>query len=148
MLRVLRERFAGRADVAIHDLDLRDDFPPVRDAALVLSVLTLQFVPIECRQALVQRIHDSLAPGGTLLIIEKVLGAPPLTQDLLVRHYHAHKSSHGYTAEQIDRKRLALQGVLVPVAANWNVRLLETAGFHHIECYWRHLNFAAWIAKR
>ena len=148
MLHVLRERFAGRADVAIHDLDLRDGFPAVSGASLVLSVLTLQFVPLECRQRVVQRAHDALAPGGALLLVEKILGTTADTHDLLGHHYHRHKAAHGYTREQIDRKRLALQGVLVPVTAAWNTHLLESAGFRHVECYWRHLNFAAWIAAK
>jgi tRNA (cmo5U34)-methyltransferase len=148
MLRVLRQRFADRADVAVHDLDLREAFPSVSGASLVLAVLTLQFVPIECRQRVVQRVHDALAPGGVLLLVEKILGSTPDTHDLLGHHYHRHKARHGYTREQIDRKRLALQGVLVPVTADWNTQLLQSAGFGHIECYWRHLNFAGWIARK
>jgi DNA (cytosine-5)-methyltransferase 1 len=56
------------------------------------------------------------------------------------------KAEQGYTHEQIARKRLALEGVLVPVTARWNEELLTAAGFRSVECVWRALNFAAWVA--
>ena len=62
--------------------------------------------------------------------------------------YHRTKAANGYTAEQIQRKALALDGVLVPVTADWNVQLLQSVGFHHVECYWRHLCFADWITRK
>jgi hypothetical protein len=45
-------------------------------------------------------------------------------------------------------RALALEGVLVPVTADWNVQLLQSVGFHHVECYWRHLCFADWITRK
>jgi len=53
-----------------------------------------------------------------------------------------------YTTEQIERKRLALEGVLVPVTARWNEDLLRDAGFRQVECFWRWLNFAGWVGVR
>jgi hypothetical protein len=43
---------------------------------------------------------------------------------------------------------LALEGVLVPVTADWNVQLLRSAGFRRVECHWRRFCFAAWIARK
>jgi hypothetical protein len=48
--------------------------------------------------------------------------------------------------EEIERKRLSLEGVLVPVAAEWNEDLLRRAGFDEVECFWRCLNFAGSVA--
>lgn len=50
-----------------------------------------------------------------------------------------------YTDEQIKRKRLTLQGVMPPLSARENEKLLKKAGFKKIECFWRHFNFAGWI---
>ncbi|MBT3290870.1 MAG: hypothetical protein HN380_26225 [Victivallales bacterium] len=148
MLHVLRTRFARRSAVTIHDLDLREAFPPRSGASLVLSALTLQFVPIEHRQRVVSRAYEALAPGGALLLVGKVLGSTAAMHEALGTLYHRTKAANGYTAEQIQRKALALDGVLVPVTADWNVQLLQAAGFRHVECYWRHLCFAAWIARK
>ena len=52
----------------------------------------------------------------------------------------------GYNQESIERKRLSLEGVLVPVTAGWNEDILHSAGFLHIDCFWRWMNFAGWMA--
>ncbi|MFZ5852265.1 MAG: methyltransferase domain-containing protein [Actinomycetota bacterium] len=142
-------RFAhlGPAYCRIEDVDLRKALP-VRNASVVLSVLTLQFTPIEYRQAIVQRAFDALVPGGALLLVEKVLGSDAEMDALLVERYYTMKGEHGYTAEQIAAKRESLEGVLVPITAEWNEHLLRRAGFAHVECYWRCLNFAGWVAVR
>jgi tRNA (cmo5U34)-methyltransferase len=124
--------------------DLRHDYPDL-DASVVLSVLTLQFIPIEYRQKITQNVYDSLRPGGAFLLVEKILGRDSFTNELFIETYLKRKGANGYTQEQINRKRESLEGVLVPVNDVWNEDLLKLAGFKHVECYWRHLNFAAWI---
>jgi tRNA (cmo5U34)-methyltransferase len=66
----------------------------------------------------------------------------------MVERYYTMKARNGYTQEQIERKRLSLEGVLVPVTAHWNEELLRIAGFTQVDCFWRWMNFAAWIAVR
>ena len=39
-------------------------------------------------------------------------------------------------------------GVLVPVTAHWNEELLRQEGFTSVDCFWRHLNFAGWVAVK
>ena len=43
---------------------------------------------------------------------------------------------------------LSLEGVLVPVTARWNEELLREEGFTSVDCFWRHLNFAGWVAVK
>lgn len=148
MLEAARNRFAPQIDQGIVDirrLDLRSEYPP-EIASLTLAVLTIQFTPIEYRQRIMQRIAAQTASEGGLILVEKILGSSAPIDDLLTRRYYALKSAQGYTAEQIERKRLALEGVLVPVSARWNEDLLREAGFNHIECFWRWCNFGGWIA--
>jgi tRNA (cmo5U34)-methyltransferase len=147
MLAAARERFSGRENVSLLDFDLRLAYPEVR-ANVTLSVLTLQFVPMEHRQQLVQRVHDHTEPGGAFILVEKVLGATAKLDRLMVASYLAMKRRNGYTQEEIDRKRLSLEGVLVPVTAQWNVEMLRAAGFQQIDCFWRWMNFAGWVAVR
>lgn len=128
----------------ILDTDLRKDYPPY-EASVVLSVLTLQFIPIEYRQKIVSSVYDSLAPGGAFLLVEKILGRDSFNNELFIETYLKRKGANGYSQEEINRKRESLEGVLVPVNEKWNEDLLTLAGFRHVESYWRHLNFAAWI---
>lgn len=150
MLAAARERFAGyveRGVVDVKGMDLRREYPPV-EASLTLLVLTLQFTPIEHRQRILQDVHDHTLPGGALVMVEKVLGADAKLDGLMVDLYLNHKREAGYTEEQIQRKKLSLEGVLVPVTAAWNEELLRMAGFRRVDCFWRWFNFAGWIAVK
>ena len=149
MLAAARERFAAWPDsvIRIARHDLRESFPSV-DASLILSVLTLMFTPINYRQRIVQDAYNRLRPGGALILVEKLIGEHAITDALMVERYHAMKAEHGYSQEEIERKRLALEGVQVPVTARWNVDLLRAAGFSAVECFWRWMNFAAWVAVK
>ena len=66
--------------------------------------------------------------------------------ELFIKNYHAYKQEHGYSVEDIERKRMSLEGVLVPVTSDWNVDLMKQAGFRHIDTFWRWMNFVGYIA--
>ena len=133
--------------VTIKSADLRHEFPGVT-SSLVLSVLTLQFTPIEYRQQIIRRVFESLAPGGAFILVEKILGATAKLDEAFVNLFLNIKRENGYSESQIDRKRLSLEGVLVPVTARWNEELLYQEGFTSVDCFWRHLNFAGWVAVK
>lgn len=148
MLEASRKRFdylIGRGIVAICDMDLRNEYPLVA-ASLTLAILTIQFTPIEYRQELMRRIWEHTLPGGAFIIVEKVIGGSAHIDRILREQYLAMKSANGYSQEEIERKRLALEGVLVPVTAKWNEELLKSAGFTDIECIWGWCNFRGWLA--
>ena len=135
------------ASVTIQSADLRHEFPSVT-SSLVLSVLTLQFTPIEYRQRIIRRVFDSLAPGGAFILVEKVLGSTAELDEAFVDLFLRIKKENGYSQSQIDRKRMSLEGVLVPVTARWNEEMLHQEGFASVDCFWRHLNFAGWVAVK
>jgi tRNA (cmo5U34)-methyltransferase len=145
MVQMARARLGADPRVAVVQGDLRTWYPD-RTACVTLAVLTLQFVPIEHRQAVLRRAWRQTIPGGALVVVEKVLGQSAVTDELLVRLYHGRKAAAGYSEDEIRRKALSLEGVLVPVTYEWNVELLRSAGFAHVEGIWRFLNFAAWVA--
>lgn len=148
MLAAARARFAdeiARGEVELLDLDLRRGYPQV-EASLTLSVLTLQFVPREERPRIVREVYDHTLRGGAFVLVEKVRGESEEADRVLVELHHDFKRAQGYTQEEIDRKRMQLEGVLVPVEPAWNEELLRGAGFDAVVCFWRTLNFAAWLA--
>jgi tRNA (cmo5U34)-methyltransferase len=150
MLEACRRRFEAEIEsglVDVIDLDLRHGYPAAA-ASLTLSVLTLQFTPLEHRSRIVEEVHEHTIDGGAFLLVEKVRGTSAHTDGLLTDLHHDLKRSKGYSQEEIDRKRLSLQGVLEPLAAEENESLLRHAGFAEVECVWRCLNFAAWLAVK
>lgn len=132
--------------VSIGKCDLRNDFPDgLFD--VITSVLSIQFTPIEYRQSIIQKVYDNLAPkNGCFIMVEKVLGNTDKLNKLFVKNYYAMKANNGYSQEQIERKRLSLEGVLVPVTNDWNIDLLKQAGFRQIDVFWRWMNFVGYIA--
>lgn len=145
MLAYAQECFADRPDVRIVAHDLRDAYPSVR-ASVTLAILTLQFVPVEYRHRIISDVFQSTVSGGAFIFTEKVIGSTVQIDDTLIAEYHAYKEDKGYSPEAIERKRKSLEGVLVPMRAAWNQQILHDVGFKHVECVWRWMNFAAWIA--
>ena len=146
MIEIAKKRFNGMPNVEIVKHDLRELIPTKFTCDVILSILTIQFVPIEYRMQLIQSIYDRLHHGGVFVFVEKVIGSTSKIDTLFTEKYLNFKESNGYSKEQIFRKKTSLEGVLVPVTAKWNEELLHTAGFKQIDCFWRFLNFAGWIA--
>ncbi len=142
MLQKARELLGN---VNIENKDITEGFN-VGNCSLVLSILTLQFTPIEYRHNIVKNVYNNLNKGGALILVEKVLGSTSDIDNLLVNKYYEMKKEHQYTEKQIRDKRKSLEGVLVPIAAEWNEDLLRKAGFEQIDCFWKCLNFCGWIA--
>jgi tRNA (cmo5U34)-methyltransferase len=148
MRNAMRSRFHGQP-VAICDHDLRYDLSVFEDPAdVVLSVLTLMFVPIEYRTRLVNAIYRGLKPGGALLLVEKTIQQDPLMDEIFNEQYYRFKADNGYTAEAIYRKKLSLEGVLVPLTQQWNEDTLRAAGFQHVQVFWRAANFCGLLAVK
>lgn len=148
MLQAARARFQGLIDcgvVDIRELDLREGYPPCL-ASVTLCILTLQFTPIEHRLRIVQDIYDHTTEGGALILVEKVIGSSANLDKTFVNVYYDLKAQNGYSQEQIERKRLSLEGVLVPVTARWNEEMLSMCGFKQVDSFWRWMNFSGWIA--
>lgn len=150
MLEACRSRFQGyiaNSIVDIRDFDLRTGYPAVK-ASVTQAILTLIFLPIQHRLRVVSDIYKHTRPGGAFIFVEKVLGATADIDSMMVRQYHALKHANGYSWEDIERKRLALEGTQIPVTAKWNEETLFSAGFRQVDCIWRWQNFAAWVAVR
>jgi tRNA (cmo5U34)-methyltransferase len=158
MVQAARKRFNGVRGVEILDLDLRSEYPlgvgierstgessTAGFASVTLAILTLQFVPIDYRQHILRRVYETTIPGGALIVVEKVLGEYARLNDVFVGHYYKLKHDNGYEPESIKRKRLALEGVLVPVTARMNEQFVRGAGFSEVDTFWRWMNFGGWI---
>jgi tRNA (cmo5U34)-methyltransferase len=149
MLKASIQRFLNIEDVEVRKWDLRRGYPErARPVSLTLSILTLMFVPINYRLRLVAEAWEQTTFGGGFVLVEKVLGSGPKTDDVIQANYHKLKTDHGYSPDDVERKRLSLEGQLVPLTAEWNVHLLRSAGFAEVECFWAWGPFRAWMAVK
>jgi len=149
MIEAAKERFKGLIAcnvVSIKEHDLKQPAFNFGGVSVAMCVLTLQFTPIEYRLRILKNIYDSLNEGGALILVEKVIGSSADIDTMMVDLYYDLKGANGYTQEQIAAKRKSLEGVLVPVTAKWNEEMLRATGFTQVDCFWRWMNFAGWVA--
>tara|TARA_R100001594_G_C4053581_1_gene265446 strand:+ start:7745 stop:8476 length:732 start_codon:yes stop_codon:yes gene_type:complete len=141
------KRFNDTDNVSIHKNDLKQGLPAYPESVVAItSVLTLMFVPMEYRQNLLSEIYNQLEDEGIFVLVEKVLGAENELNQVMSDSYYEMKRNNGYTEEDITRKKLSLEGVLVPVTTSTNIEMLQNAGFQKIDCFWRWMNFSGFVA--
>lgn len=130
--------------IILHEADL--EAHPLLNASVVAMNFTLQFVRVDARQSLMQKIADALQPGGVLILSEKVRFEDPLVNDMHIDMYHQFKSQNGYSDLEISQKRTALENVLVPDTLEQHRDRLLGSGFKHSTVWFQCFNFASLIA--
>ena len=150
MLEVAKTRFKTHPcsdRINIHDLDLRHTYPDSQNI-LTLSILTLQFIPVERRLTILKLAYQHTQPGGALILVEKIRGSSKQLDQLMIDRYHEFKLSQGYSKKAIEQKKRSLEGILIPLSATENLQMLHQAGFAEVDCFWRWMNFSGWIAVK
>lgn len=109
---------------------------------------TLQFIPPEQRDALIQRLADATLPGGVLVLSEKIRFADA-DEDALQRDWHhAFKRNNGYSDLEISQKRSAIEEVLIPETLAAHKNRLHAAGYRQVRVWFRCFNFLSLVAVR
>lgn len=145
MVESVRRDLAECLNTSILLQDVRDFYCIKNHYDIVTSILTLQFTPMESRPALLKRIYDTMTDDGIFILVEKILQPDYMFDKLFVDMYYQMKLQNGYTLEQIKAKRKSLEGVLMPNTHDGNMELLRSAGFNHVDTFWKSLNFEGYI---
>jgi len=119
----------------------------VENASLVVLGYTLQFIPAEERDAVLERIRAGLVPGGVLLLAEKVHEPDAEAERLMTELHHDFKRANGYSELEIAHKRQALENVLRTETVDAHEERLRRAGFDHVVMLSRHYGFCLWLAR-
>lgn len=115
---------------------------------IILANYILQFIrPIQ-RQALIQKIYDSLESGGILIVSEKMTSHHRILDRQMIERYLRYKREQGYTQYEINKKREALENVLIPFSLEENMAMLKNVGFSGIEVLFKWVNFGSIIAVK
>jgi len=151
MLDKARDKLSGQiatGKVSLITADL-SDLPPLPACNIVILNWTLQFVRPMGRDYLLKAVYQALKPGGIVLLSEKILVNDPVLNRLYIDHYLQFKVSQSrYTDIENQRKREALENVLIPYRLDENYELLQRAGFGRIGTYFQWFNFACLIAVK
>ena len=120
----------------------------IAEASMVVMNYTLQFLPVEGRAAMLQRIADGMLPGGVFVLSEKVIDPDAAIEARLVELHHDFKRRNAYSELEISAKRAALEDVLVPETVETHRERLARAGFRHSGVWLRYFNFVSIVALR
>ena len=118
----------------------------IERASLVISMFTVQFIPVPDKVALLKRIHAGMIDGGCLLIAEKVLAETGRMQDALTFPYYDFKRANGFTADEILDKERSLRGQMTLWTKSEAERTLRKSGFTDVQAIWAHFPFVCWLA--
>ena len=118
----------------------------ITNASLVVMNFTLQFVPLEKRTALLEKIYQGLNPGGCLIISEKLSFEPESLNTLLSDLHHGFKRAQGYSDLEISQKRDSIENVLVPETLDTHIQRLRACGFQSASPWFQCFNFCSLVA--
>jgi tRNA (cmo5U34)-methyltransferase len=134
----------SRAALDIRCADILDI--DISQASVVVLNFTLQFIPLERRDALIRKIYEGMEPGGILILSEKIRFPDEQLDALFIDSYHRFKEKMGYSALEISQKRSALENVLIPEEIGVHIERAGKAGFNTVDVWFQCFNFASLVA--
>ncbi len=142
--RAYKKTKAFGVDIQFQNADLLDiDY---KDAKLILSNYTLQFIRPLQREKLVKKIYNNLKENGIFIFSEKLISSNKVLNKQYIDEYYAFKKAQGYSEFEISQKREALENVLIPYTQEENKKMILDAGFKECEILFKWLNFATFLA--
>ena len=95
--------------------DISDPKYRVPKSDFIISFLTLMFIPVDLRRQVIERILDSLRPGGAFVFFEKFVPPNGYLSTVFARLTWKQKLKSGVSYENISRKELSLSGYQRPL---------------------------------
>jgi tRNA (cmo5U34)-methyltransferase len=121
------------------------EFDYKENSDLFLSIFTLQFIEIETRKKLIEKIYNSLNFGSALIVAEKIYCEKGIFQEMFTFANYDYKKLN-FTNEEILSKEKDLRKIMKPLTEKENIKNLQEAGFKDISKFYQSLNFCAWVA--
>jgi tRNA (cmo5U34)-methyltransferase len=126
--------------------DLRD-FDDYKNASLVMSIFTLQFVDKEYRQRILKKIYDGLVDGGAFIWAEKVVCESGQNQEIMTFVHYDYKLK-SFNSDEILDKEKDLRLLMRTQTSNENIKMAEKAGFTDNLLFWKFYNFECWLLRK
>jgi len=118
----------------------------IENASVVVLNFTLQFIPVDERDILLERIAKGLRSGGVLILSEKVAFDDSEKNKRHIQLHEAFKRSQGYSDLEVSQKRQSLENVLIPESLDTHHARLQQAGFSDSQTWFQCFNFASMLA--
>lgn len=143
---LIQSNYRFTTPIEVFEADITDS--KLSNASLVVLNFTLQFLPTDKRQTLIETIYDALNPGGALVLSEKIRLPSDSLDNTIIDLHHDFKRQNGYSDMEIAQKRAALENVLIPDTREQHFERFKQAGFKKYDSWYQHYNFASFIAVK
>ena len=120
----------------------------IQNASIVVLNLTLQFIDVNLRSNLINKIYDGLEPGGILIISEKIHFDDAVTQNQITKLHTDFKKENGYSELEIANKRQAIENVLITETKEHHLHRVRECGFVETSCFFQCLNFVSFLSVK
>ena len=115
------------------------------NASIIVLNYLIQFLDLEQRERLFDKIFSALLPGGILILSEKIHYKNSFESNRIFRTHHKFKSINGYSDLEISGKRDSLEGVLITEPEEDHFSRGVRAGFKSSTKVLSNLNFRTFI---
>jgi tRNA (cmo5U34)-methyltransferase len=120
----------------------------IQNASVVVLNLTLQFLPLDQRHKLLEKIITGMNSGGACILTEKIIFKNDYTENLLQQLHNNFKSANQYSQLEISQKRKAIEKVLIRESLADHQQRLIDVGFSNVTAWFQCLNFVSLIAVK
>ena len=120
----------------------------IQNASVVVLNLTLQFLPLDQRHKLLEKIVTGMNSGGACILTEKIIFENDCTENLLQQLHNNFKSANQYSQLEISQKRKAIEKVLIRESLADHQQRLIDVGFSNVAVWFQCLNFVSLIAVK
>jgi len=130
--------------------DLNGDLNKLKkeNSSVVTMLWTLQFIRPLNRDKLVRWIYDGMVENGVLIVTEKILTNNSNMNRFFTDSYYDFKRKNRYLEGEIQRKREALENVLIPYRIGENIELFKRNGFETVETFFQWFNFVGLLCLK
>jgi len=118
----------------------------LKPSRFVVLNYVLQFLPTRSRPELLKKCFESLSGGGVLFIAEKLRPQDAFAEEMIRFRYEAFKAANGYSKAEIERKKEALENVLVGWSYEQYADELKKIGFSTVQVLLQWGAFATFVA--
>lgn len=118
----------------------------IQNASMVVLNFTLQFIALNVRQQLINRIYQGLNPGGVLVLSEKFNFSDEKIGNLLFNMHYDFKRANGYSELEISQKRNMLENSMLTDSISKHKSRLFASGFNHCDLWFQCFNFGSLLA--
>lgn len=117
----------------------------IKNASLVTSIFTLQFMPRNARARVIDRVYEGLNEGGAFIFAEKTVASEARVQDMMTFTYYDYKRK-SFSESDIMTKEVLLRNMLKPNTWKELEDMMYVAGFKTVQPFWQNFMFVGAIA--